>query len=93
MQLSLTLADRFGRVGGGPFPTEAIDEWGEKLQTIGREVNKFHHLDVSEIVNMWKEATEVPRHIQLQLSTGLDTNSEVLIGWRYHWPREAMRLA
>jgi len=26
------------RVGGGPFPTEALDEWGEKLQKIGREV-------------------------------------------------------
>ena len=41
MQLRLTLADRFGRVGCGPFPSEAIDEWGEKLQTIGREVNKI----------------------------------------------------
>lgn len=26
------------RVGGGPFPTEQINEIGEKLQTIGREV-------------------------------------------------------
>jgi hypothetical protein len=43
MQSRLTLADRFFRVGGGPFPSEAIDEWGEKLQKIGREVNKFHH--------------------------------------------------
>lgn len=25
------------RVGSGPFPSESIDEWGEKLQTIGRE--------------------------------------------------------
>lgn len=25
------------RVGSGAFPSEAIDEWGEKLQTIGRE--------------------------------------------------------
>ncbi|KAK8192752.1 hypothetical protein M8818_007924 [Zalaria obscura] len=26
------------RVGGGPFPTEQINEIGEKLQTVGREV-------------------------------------------------------
>jgi adenylosuccinate synthase len=25
------------RVGGGPFPTELTDEFGEKLQNIGRE--------------------------------------------------------
>jgi hypothetical protein len=66
---------------------------GEKLQTIGREVNKTYHLDVSEIVNMSKEAKKVPRHIQLLLFTRLvNTNSEILIGWCY-WPNEAMRLA
>jgi adenylosuccinate synthase len=26
------------RVGGGPFPSELVDEWGIKLQKIGREV-------------------------------------------------------
>ncbi|KAE8449254.1 hypothetical protein EG329_008421 [Mollisiaceae sp. DMI_Dod_QoI] len=26
------------KVGSGPFPSEALDEWGVKLQTIGREV-------------------------------------------------------
>jgi hypothetical protein len=61
MQLSLTLADWFGRVGGGPFPTEAIDEWGEKLQTIGREVNKFRHLDVSGIVNYVEGGNKSPK--------------------------------
>lgn len=25
------------RVGGGPFPTEALDEWGDRLVEIGRE--------------------------------------------------------
>ncbi len=30
-------ADPDYSVGGGPFPTEVFDEWGEKLQTIGRE--------------------------------------------------------
>ena len=25
-------------MGGGPFPTELFDEWGERLQTIGKEV-------------------------------------------------------
>ena len=25
------------RVGGGPFPTEALDEWGDRLVDIGRE--------------------------------------------------------
>ena len=62
MQLRLILANLFGRVGGGPFPTEAIDEWGIKLQTIGREVNKFRNLDVSEFVNVPKEAAELPRN-------------------------------
>jgi adenylosuccinate synthase len=32
--LALTIQ---GRVGSGPFPSELNDEWGEKLQTIGKE--------------------------------------------------------
>lgn len=30
-------ADRRSRVGAGPFPSESTDEWGEKLQTVGKE--------------------------------------------------------
>lgn len=30
-------ADFWSRVGSGPFPSELIDEWGEKLQTVGKE--------------------------------------------------------
>lgn len=32
-----TPADHLSRVGSGPFPSESIDEWGERLQTIGKE--------------------------------------------------------
>jgi len=41
MRLRVILADQLGRVGSGPFPTEATGEWGEKLQTIGREVSPY----------------------------------------------------
>jgi adenylosuccinate synthase len=81
-------SNKYNRVGGGPFPTEALDEYGVKLQEIGREFGvttgrrrRCGWLDLQVV----KYSTEINAYTALNLTKLdiLDTFDEIKVAVAY----------